>query len=145
MKEEGAICLYHGESYKDLAQWSEEDVIKSLPLFWKVSGSIPRAPLGFLHPLRCVQLSEGGIPGGLPPWLVVPVIRSCQSPIRIWLVNYLHLHLQLQPWKGNLPFKRTTKAKTALCHWDFTHKRFACALGNLGHVAIPSACLHSRG
>ena len=30
----------------------------------------------------------------LPPWLVVPVLRSCQSPIWIWLVNYLHLHLQ---------------------------------------------------
>ena len=30
---------------------------------------------------------------GLPPWLVVPVLRSCQSPIWIWLVNYLHLHL----------------------------------------------------
>ena len=24
---------------------------------------------------------------------MVPVIRSCQSPIWIWLVNYLHLHL----------------------------------------------------
>ena len=44
-----------------------------------------------------VQLSEGGfkVPGGLPPRLVVPVLRSCQSPIRIWLVNYLHLHLHL--------------------------------------------------
>ena len=27
---------------------------------------------------------------------MVPVIRSCQSPIWIWLVNYLHLHLHLQ-------------------------------------------------
>ena len=26
---------------------------------------------------------------------MVPVLRSCQSPIRIWLVNYLHLHLHL--------------------------------------------------
>ena len=24
---------------------------------------------------------------------VVPVLRSCQIPIWIWLVNYLHLHL----------------------------------------------------
>ena len=24
--------------------------------------------------------------------LVVPVLRSCQSPMWIWLVNYLHLH-----------------------------------------------------
>ena len=30
---------------------------------------------------------------GLPPWLVVPVIRSRQSSIWIWLENYLHLHL----------------------------------------------------
>ena len=36
-----------------------------------------------------------GFPGGLPPWLVVPVLRSCQSLIWIWLVNYLHLHLLL--------------------------------------------------
>ena len=28
-----------------------------------------------------------------PPWLVVLVLRSCQSPTWIWLVNYLHLHL----------------------------------------------------
>ena len=26
---------------------------------------------------------------------MVPVIRSCQSPIWVWLVNYLHLHLHL--------------------------------------------------
>ena len=25
-------------------------------------------------------------------WLVVPVNRSFQSPIWIWLINYLHLH-----------------------------------------------------
>ena len=28
--------------------------------------------------------------------LVVPVLRSCQSPIWMWLVNYLHLRLRLQ-------------------------------------------------
>ena len=28
---------------------------------------------------------------------VVPVIRSCQSPILIWLVNYLHLRLHTYP------------------------------------------------
>ena len=27
---------------------------------------------------------------------MVPVLRSCQSPIRLWPVNYLHLHLHLQ-------------------------------------------------
>ena len=43
--------------------------------------------------MSCVQLSGGGFPGGLPPWLVVPVIRSCQSPTWIWLVNHLHVHL----------------------------------------------------
>ena len=47
-----------------------------------------------------VQLSEGGFPGGLPPRLVVPVLRSCQSPIWIWLVNYLHLHLHLHAWES---------------------------------------------
>ena len=28
-------------------------------------------------------------------WLEVPVLRSCQSPIRIWLVNFVHLRLHL--------------------------------------------------
>ena len=32
--------------------------------------------------------------------LVVPVLRSCQSPIWIWLVNYLHLHLHLHQQLG---------------------------------------------
>ena len=41
--------------------------------------------------MSCVQLSEGGF-----RWLVAPVIRSCQSPTWIWLVNCLHLHV-LQP------------------------------------------------
>ena len=50
-----------------------------------------------------VQLSDGGLPGGLPPWLVVPVLRSCQSPIRIWLVNYLQLHSHLQPGQHGRP------------------------------------------
>ena len=40
-----------------------------------------------------VQLSEGGFQVVYPLGLV-PVLRSCQSPIWIWLVNYLHLHLQ---------------------------------------------------
>ena len=43
-----------------------------------------------------VQLSDGGFPGGLPPWLVVPVLRSCQSPTWVWLVNYLHLNLHVR-------------------------------------------------
>ena len=35
--------------------------------------------------------------------LVVPVLGSCQSPIRIWLVKYLHLHLHLHyPWYGDV-------------------------------------------
>ena len=34
---------------------------------------------------------------GLPPWLVVPALQSCQSPIWISLVNYLHyIYLFLQ-------------------------------------------------
>ena len=44
---------------------------------------------------RCYTVVGGGFPGGLPPWLVVPVLRSCQSPIWIWLVNYMNLHLHL--------------------------------------------------
>ena len=43
--------------------------------------------------MSCVQLSEGGCQVVYPLWLVVPVIRSCQTPIWIWLVNYLHLQL----------------------------------------------------
>ena len=44
--------------------------------------------------MSCVQLAEGGFPGGSPPWLVVPVLQSGQSPW-IWLaykINNLHLH-----------------------------------------------------
>ena len=51
--------------------------------------------------MSCVQLSEGEFPSGLPPWLLVPVIRSCQSPTWIWLVNYLHLHLHVHTWTHN--------------------------------------------
>ena len=46
--------------------------------------------------MSSVQLSEGGFQVVYPPRLVVPVFQSCQSPTRIWLVNYLHLHLHLQ-------------------------------------------------
>ena len=38
--------------------------------------------------------------GGLPPQLVVPVLRNCQRPIRIWLVNYVRLHLHVQGRSG---------------------------------------------
>ena len=41
-----------------------------------------------------VQLSEG-VSRWFTPLLVVPVLRSCQSPIWIWPVNYLHLQLHL--------------------------------------------------
>ena len=41
--------------------------------------------------MRCIQLSEGGFQVVyIPPWHEVPVIRSCQSPVWIWLVHYLH-------------------------------------------------------
>ena len=36
-----------------------------------------------------LQLSEGGFQVVYPS---VPVLRSCQSPIWIWLENNLHLH-----------------------------------------------------
>ena len=34
---------------------------------------------------------------------MVPVIRRCQSPIWIWLVNYLHLHLHLHVYTHQSP------------------------------------------
>ena len=37
----------------------------------------------------CAVLAEGLTQH--PHWLEVPVIRSCQSPVWIWHVNYLHL------------------------------------------------------
>ena len=36
-------------------------------------------------PVRRMQLSEGGFPGGLPPWIVVPVLRRCQVQIHRWI------------------------------------------------------------
>ena len=41
--------------------------------------------------LRAVVL--GGFPFGLGPWIVVPVLWSCQSPIQTWLVYYIHLYV----------------------------------------------------
>jgi len=38
-----------------------------------------------------VQSSEG-VSRWFTPWLVIPVLRSCQSPIRTWLVSSTHLH-----------------------------------------------------
>ena len=54
-----------------------------------------------------LQSSEGGFLVVLPPRLVVPVLRSCQSPIWIWLVDYLHLHLHLL---AHAPPPRSTRA-----------------------------------
>ena len=50
-------------------------------------------------------------------WLVVPVIRSCQSPIRIWLANYLHLHLHAQGWLAHTAdvCKHASKGGMWLC------------------------------
>ena len=53
-----------------------------------VDGHMPPAK----HP--CCEIPIKPLAGALIR-LVVPVLRSCQSPIRIWLVNYLHLHLHL--------------------------------------------------
>lgn len=41
-----------------------------------------------------VESFEGGFQVVFPHWLVVPLLRRRQSPIRIWQVNYWHLHLQ---------------------------------------------------
>ena len=43
--------------------------------------------------------------------LVVPVLRSCQSPTWIWRVNYLHLHLHLHV-RGESGFSRTVEVYT---------------------------------
>ena len=76
-----------------------------------------------------VQLSEGGFQVVyVPPWLVVPVLRSCQSPTWIWLVNYLHLHLHLQltdQAPGTIESaaqesRRTTATSTAAVHASST-------------------------
>ena len=64
-----------------------------------------------------------------PPWLVVPVLRSCQSPKWIWLVNYLHLHLH-----GRQCY--------AVCQ-TFTHTKSPrpCRKPYSSHTALPSrAC-----
>ena len=54
--------------------------------------------------LRALAVVQGGFPGGEPPWLVVPVVRTCQSPMWTWLVNYLHSHLHLhQTDRGETP------------------------------------------
>ena len=79
-------------------QWSE-DKIKVDPFFGRsrvrfrvpsrASNTIARDHLA-KHRMRPGELRAvvlGGFPGGLPPQLVVPVLRSCQSPIRIWLVK----------------------------------------------------------
>ena len=42
---------------------------------------------------------EGGVEGANTS-LVVPVIRSCQSPTWIWLVNYSYLHLHYTAYIG---------------------------------------------
>ena len=50
-------------------------------------------------PVSCVQLSEAvKFPGGLPHWLVAcgPGHPELSSPMWIWLVNYLLLHLHVQ-------------------------------------------------
>ena len=38
---------------------------------------------------------SGGFPGGLPPWLVVPICYSCQSPVVVCLEIYSHLHISV--------------------------------------------------
>ena len=52
------------------------------------------------------QLSEGGFPGVLHPLLMAPVLRSCQSSIRIRLLNHLHLQLQLGQLSQHVLTKR---------------------------------------
>ena len=49
-----------------------------------------------MHVSHACHMHEPGTDARIwTPWLVVPVIRSCQSPIWIWLENYLQFHLHL--------------------------------------------------
>ena len=65
-----------------------------------------KAPHALVPHTVCCQTNTN-TSGGVPPWLVVPFLRSCQSPIWTWLVHYLHLHLHLrqneQGWRGGFP------------------------------------------
>ena len=53
-----------------------------------ITGSDPSSSASLMHAACMPHMHEA-------QQLVVPVLRSCQSPIRIWLVNYLHLRLHL--------------------------------------------------
>ena len=70
-----------GNSAKDLAFLSE------FRKQWHVRS------LSFRGPVSCAQLSREGFPGGLRLWVVVTVIRSCQSPSWTWQENSLHVPL----------------------------------------------------
>ena len=63
--------------------------------------------------MSCVQRSEGVSRRFTPlASLVVPVIRSCQSSIWIWLVNYLHYLQEKLFWRRSSWSTRGTSVKS---------------------------------
>ena len=87
---------------------------------------------------------------------MVPVLRSCQSPIWIWLVNYLHLHLHLQApnipsrkmciappfcWHGYQPdFRASLQNLDSLAVWLDVSISVGKLRGDKGHIQITSQC-----
>ena len=45
--------------------------------------------------MSCAQLPEGGFQVVCAPWLAIPVIQSCQSPMWTWLLvaNYNYIYI----------------------------------------------------
>ena len=70
---------------------------------------------------------------------MVPVIRSCQSPIWIWLVNYLHLHLHSGKTKSHSPTKSPCNqpAIAILTHAQTQHRLST-------HLAYPLRAPHTH-
>ena len=105
------------------------------------------AGLMLKHRRRC-----GGnqSPGNVyPHGLVVPVIRSCQSPIRIWLVNYLHLHLHLHCAVArslfcSCPIATVLAGREAHCSWKQRSCRQQSRLTTM-HMHVPPMHMHEPG
>ena len=54
--------------------------------------------------VRYMLLSRGGeVSRWLSPWLVVLVLWTCQSPTRVWLVEYLRFTVKTRPAQPNAP------------------------------------------
>ena len=89
---------------------------------------------------------QGRFPGSLPPWLVVPVIRRCQRPIRIWLVNYSHLHIYKASsgWPCRTAVASTTIAGDRVMSSGVAPEH-AWRLGRVRWHAVAEGASHSTG